>query len=230
MTSPIIFRQLFDPETWTYTYILADKNTHEAVIIDSVREQFDRDLKLITEMGLKLVCAIDTHVHADHITAIGQFRKVTGCVTGFSVHDEIDCADLRLKDGDELTFGEHTLKVLETPGHTKGCMSFYVDGMVFTGDALLIRGCGRTDFQGGSSTTLYHSVKDKLFSLPSETLVYPGHDYTGKSSSTIGEEKEHNPRLTLDEAGFVDFMANLNLAPPKKIKQSVPANKACGSL
>ena len=181
-------------------------------------------------MDLKLVYAIDTHIHADHITASGQFRTATGCATGFSVHDDIECADLSLTEGDEISFGAHTIKVLETPGHTQGCLSFYVDGMVFTGDALLIRGCGRTDFQGGSSATLYHSVKEKLLSLPNETLVYPGHDYTGKLSSTIGEENAHNPRLKLDEAGFVDLMANLNLAPPKKIKQAVPANKACGNV
>ncbi|PCI40441.1 MAG: Zn-dependent hydrolase [Rhodospirillaceae bacterium] len=229
MPSPVIFRQLFDSATWTYTYILADQNTREAVIIDSVREQFDRDLKLIEEMDLKLKFAIETHVHADHITACGQFREATGCATGFSVHDDIECADLKLTDGDKIVFGAHTLKVLETPGHTQGCLSFYGEGMVFTGDALLIRGCGRTDFQGGSSTTLYHSVKDKLLSLPDETLVYPGHDYTGKLSSTVGEEKAHNPRLTLDEAGFVTFMANLNLDPPKRIQQAVPANKACGT-
>lgn len=225
----MIFRQLFDSDTWTYTYILADKATREAVIIDSVREQFDRDLTLIKEMGLKLLYSIDTHIHADHITASGQFRNATGCKTGFSVHEDIECADLSLTEGDKIRFGEHVLNVLETPGHTQGCISFYVEGMVFTGDALLIRGCGRTDFQGGSSSTLYHSVKEKLLSLPDATLVYPGHDYTGKLCSTVGEEKAFNPRLTLDEADFVTFMGNLNLDPPKRIQKAVPANKACGS-
>jgi len=224
----MIFRQLFDSESWTYTFLIADETTREAIIIDSVRDQTERELKLLEEMDLKLVYAIDTHVHADHITALGRLRAATGCKTGYSVHGGVECADLSLKDGDELTFGKYTLKVLETPGHTPGCISFYVDGMVFSGDALLIRGCGRTDFPGGNANDLYHSINDKLMTLPDDTLVYPGHDYSGKMVSTIGEEKKHNPRLALDEDGFVDLMNNLNLELPKQLHEALPANKSCG--
>jgi len=224
----MILRQLFDAESWTYSFLIADEDTREAVIIDSVREQTERDLKLLEEMDLKLVYAIDTHVHADHVTALGRLRKATGCKTGYSVHGGVDCADLSLKDGDELSFGKHTIKVLETPGHTPGCISFLVDDMVFTGDALLIRGCGRTDFPGGDASALYHSIKDKLLTLPENTLVYPGHDYLGRMVSTIGEEKAHNPRLALDEEGFVDLMDNLKLDLPKQLNEALPANLACG--
>ncbi|MBL4693142.1 MAG: MBL fold metallo-hydrolase [Magnetovibrio sp.] len=224
----MIFRQLFDSASWTYSFLLADEDTREAVIIDSVREQSDRDLTLLKELDLTLVYAIDTHIHADHITALGRLRAATGCQTGYSIHSEVPCVDLNLKDGDVLTFGRHSLKVIETPGHTPGCLSFLVDGMLFSGDALLIRGCGRTDFPGGDAAALYHSITKKLLKLPDSTLVYPGHDYNGKMVTTIGEERAHNPRLALDEAGFVDLMGNLNLPFPKQLNDALPANKACG--
>lgn len=225
---PMIFRQLFDADSWTYTFLIADEDTHEAVIIDSVRDQSERDLKLIRELGLTLIYAIDTHVHADHITALGTLRKATNCATGYSVHCDVPCADLSLKDGDQLNFGRHTLKVIETPGHTPGCISFLVDGLLFSGDALLIRGCGRTDFPGGDASVLYHSLTDKLLTLPDNTVVYPGHDYNGKMVTTIGEEKAHSPRLAMNEDDFIEHMGNLNLALPKQLNDALPANKACG--
>jgi len=224
----MIFRQLFDSNSWTYTFLIADEDSREAVIIDSVREQAERDLKMLEEMDLKLKYAIDTHVHADHVTALALLRDATGCETGYSVHGNVECADLSLKDNDCLSFGKYTLKVLETPGHTPGCISFVVDNIVFTGDALLVRGCGRTDFPGGDATILYKSIKEKLLSLPDDTLVYPGHDYNGVMASTIGEEKAHNARLALNEQDFVALMDNLDLAAPRQIAEALPANMACG--
>lgn len=226
----MIFHQLFESETSTYTYILADEETREAIIVDPVLETADRDLKLLGELNLKLKYIVDTHIHADHVTGAGHLRKMTGAQTGVSAQAKVDCADISLRDGDELSFGKYKLKALETPGHTDSCMSYFVDGKVFTGDALLIRGTGRTDFQQGSSDKLYDSIKTKLFSLPDETIVYPGHDYRGFASSTIGLEKKYNPRVgagrTKDE--FVKIMGELKLANPKKIHEAVPANLGCG--
>ncbi|MDQ6988830.1 MAG: MBL fold metallo-hydrolase [Mariprofundaceae bacterium] len=224
----MIFRQLFDHDTWTYTYLLADEKSKEAVLIDPVLEKTDRDLQLLEELGLTLKYALDTHVHADHITANGQLRERTGCQTAVSAKNEVDCIDLHLKDGDSLTFGALKLDVLETPGHTGGCLSFVCEDKVFTGDALMIRACGRTDFQQGDAATLYHSITQKLFQLGDDKQVYPGHDYKGMSSSTIAEEKEHNPRIRLGREGFIDFMEHLDLANPKKIHEAVPANMDCG--
>ncbi|HIP06560.1 MAG TPA: MBL fold metallo-hydrolase [Mariprofundaceae bacterium] len=224
----MLLRQLFDEATWTYTYILADEDSHEAIIIDSVVEKVERDLLLINELGLTLKYAVDTHVHADHITGAGLLRERTGCQTGVAASEGVACADMALKEGDSLQFGEYALQVLETPGHTSGCLSFVCEDKVFTGDALFIRGCGRTDFQAGDADTLYASITEKLFTLSDETIVYPGHDYKGMMLSTIAEEKEHNPRVKLGREGFVDLMNNLNLAMPKRIHEAVPANMACG--
>jgi glyoxylase-like metal-dependent hydrolase (beta-lactamase superfamily II) len=193
-----------------------------------VIEQVERDVKLIQELGLTLKYAVDTHVHADHITGAGLLRERTGCKTAIAASEQVECADVPLQEGDELSFGQYKLKVLETPGHTKGCLSFVTDGMVFTGDALLIRGCGRTDFQGGDADTLYTSITEKIFKLPDETIVYPGHDYKGMTMSTIAEEKAFNPRVKLGRQGFVDLMNNLNLPMPKRIHEAVPANLKCG--
>jgi sulfur dioxygenase len=228
---PYIFQQLFDQETSTYTYILADADTRDAVVIDPVFEKLDRDLQLIGEIGLRLVYSIETHVHADHVTASGELRKHLGLRTVVSAGAKIDCADIALKDGDELVFGKFRLKAIATPGHTDSCMSYYIDGTVFTGDALLIRGCGRTDFQQGDSRRLFQSVREKLFRLPPETIVYPAHDYRGITSSTIVDEMKNNPRLGLHktEAEFVKIMSQLKLAEPKRIHEAVPANLACGS-
>ncbi len=227
----LFFRQLFDHESYTYTYLLADPETREAALIDSVKEQVPRDLNLIKELGLQLRYLIETHVHADHITGADEIRRATGAkgVVGFGT--EVECADIRLAEGAHLQLGRYRINALSTPGHTNGCMSYVVAGRVFTGDALLIRGTGRTDFQQGSSSALYESITGKLFALPDDTLLYPAHDYRGISVSTIGEEKKLNPRVggakTKEE--FVQIMADLKLAMPKKIQIAVPANLACGA-
>ncbi len=230
--SPLFFRQLFDQATWTYTYIIADPQTGEAAIIDSVKEQVSRDLKLIEELKLKLRYILETHVHADHITGSGDIRKATGAKTLVGGKTHVVCADKQLQDGETLTLGSLTIRALSTPGHTDGCMSYYVEDRVFSGDALLIRGTGRTDFQQGSSPALYRSITQKLFALPDETLLYPAHDYHGFTVSTIGEEKMFNPRVGngKTETEFVEIMNQLKLAMPQKIQIAVPANLACGSL
>lgn len=228
----MLFRQAFDKESSTYTYFLADETTREAVIIDPVLEQVDRDIQILEDLGLKLLYALDTHVHADHVTALGTLRERLGCQTVISERAGVGCADVMVKDGDRLRFGAHELVVLETPGHTNGCLS-YVTGdkkMVFTGDALLIRGSGRTDFQQGNAKALYRSIHEKIFTLPDSTLIYPGHDYQGRTVSSVGEEKRLNPRLGggKTEAEFVEIMDKLQLAYPKKIDVALPANLACG--
>lgn len=230
LKNAIIFHQLFEPETSTYTYIIADKKTKEAAIIDPVLETVDRDLKLIEELGLNLIYALDTHIHADHITGAGELRKRTGVKTGVSQDAEVDCVDIPLEDAQELLLGDKKIKVIATPGHTNTCLTYLFEGMIFTGDALLIRTCGRTDFQQGSSEKLFHSVRDKLFQLPEETVIYPGHDYRGMTSSTVGMEKKYNARLkeSISLEGFKKIMSELKLANPKKIHEAVPANLACG--
>lgn len=230
MQNDLIFHQLFERETSTFTYLLGDPGTKEAVLIDPVIEMVDRDIKLVEELGLNLKFVLDTHVHADHITGSGEIRKRTGAKVAVSSAYDLSCPDLHLEDGQELTFGKHTIKALHTPGHTSGCLSYHIGNMVFTGDALLIRGCGRTDFQEGSSDKLFHSVRDKIFSLPEDTVVYPAHDYKGFSRSSVGLEKRLNPRLKLDvsKEEFINIMANLKLAYPKKIQEAVPANQQCG--
>jgi glyoxylase-like metal-dependent hydrolase (beta-lactamase superfamily II) len=226
----MIFRQLFDKESSTFTYLIGDEATGEAGLIDPVIENVDRDLRLAQDLGLKLVVALDTHVHADHVTGAGTLRERAGARTHFSIHGGPTCADVLLEDGDDVSIGQLKLRALSTPGHTDTCMSYVMDDRVFTGDALLVRGCGRTDFQQGDATTLWRSVHEKLFALPDATYVYPAHDYRGFTCSTIGEEKRLNPRLgsamTVD--GFVELMKNLHLPPPAKIDEAVPANNACG--
>ncbi len=228
----MLFRQLFDPESSTYTYLLADPDTRDAVIIDPVLEQADRDLQLLRELGLTLRFALDTHVHADHVTALGTLREKTGCTTVLSERAGSGCADRLVKDGDRIPFGAYALEVRETPGHTNGCTTYVLTNhtMVFTGDALLVRGTGRTDFQQGDAATLYRSVHEKILSLPDACLVYPGHDYKGRTVTSVAEEKAHNPRVGggKTEAEFVEIMAKLQLAQPKKIDVAVPANLVCG--
>ena len=224
----MIFRQLFDAESSTYTYLLADEQTREAALIDTVREQVERDLKLLTELDLTLVYVLDTHTHADHITGAGSIRERTSARSVTS-RNAAPCADLHLAHGDTLNFGSLAIRVLETPGHTDDSVSYYVGGKVFTGDALLIRAAGRTDFQNGSARALYDSLTKVLFALPDETLVYPAHDYKGMTVSTIGEEKRWNVRVanrSCDE--FVRVMDSLHLPAPKRIDIAVPANRACG--
>ncbi|MCX6130220.1 MAG: MBL fold metallo-hydrolase [Proteobacteria bacterium] len=228
----MIFHQLYEAQTSTYSYLLADAVTKEAVIIDPVLDMAERDLQLIQELGLTLLFAIDTHIHADHITGAGLLREKTGAQTAISASSQVSCADILLQSGDLLRFGRHVLRAVATPGHTHSCMSFIMADMVFTGDALLIRGSGRTDFQQGSADTLYESVHQQLFVLPDETKVYPAHDYRGLSYSTIGLEKKFNKRLgggkSKDE--YRQIMAGLNLAYPKKIDMALPANLACGQI
>lgn len=232
MNKNLIFQQLYEAQSSTYTYLLADARTKDAVLIDTVLETVDRDLKLIEELGLKLKYVLDTHVHADHVTGAGEIRKRKGIKVASAEKANLHCADVNLKESDEIEFGEFKIKVLETPGHTDSSLSFYCEGMIFTGDALLIRGCGRTDFQGGSAEKLFNSVTGKLFSLPPETVVYPAHDYKGFTSSTIESEKKHNPRLgggkTKEE--FVQIMANLKLPYPTMMDIAVPANQICGEV
>lgn len=230
----MLFRQLFDKDTSTYTYLLADPKTREAVIIDPVAEQADRDQRLLEELGLKLVYVLETHVHADHVTGAGELRERLGVKTVISNRGGADCADVQVSDGDTIPFGRYQLEVRSTPGHTDGCVSYVVrDGeqtLVFTGDALFVRGCGRTDFQQGNPRSLYRSVHEKLYTLPDDTLVYPGHDYKGHTVTTIGEEKAHNPRLNLriSEEAFVDIMGSLQLPNPRHMDVALPANLQCG--
>ena len=228
----MIFKQLFDKESSTYTYLLADSVTREAVIIDSVLENVDRDLKWIRELDLKLLYICETHVHADHITGADRLRKVTGAQTVVAAESGVTCADRLVCNNDVIECGSLKIRVLATPGHTNGCLSYYVGDRVFTGDGLMIRTAGRTDFQEGSPGRLYRSVMTQLYVLPDQTLVYPGHDYAGNTVSTIGEEKRFNARIaaTQSEAGFAKIMDNLKLPAPKKLEQAVPANLQCGQI
>ncbi len=222
--------QLFDAATGTYSYLLWDEKTRQAALIDSVLEQFERDSKLIKQLGLDLKYALETHVHADHVTASGLLRKEFGCAVMLHESSGLMCADKLLSDDDKLPLGDESIYVMHTPGHTDTCVSFHIEGAVFTGDALLIDGCGRTDFQSGDARTLYHSIIGKLFALSDETLVYPGHDYLGMTSSTIDREKEFNSRLgnNRTETDFVAIMDALDLEPPKRIDIAVPGNMQCG--
>jgi glyoxylase-like metal-dependent hydrolase (beta-lactamase superfamily II) len=228
----MIFHQLFDAETCTYTYLLADESSREAVLIDSVIEQSERDTRLIRELGLSLKYLIETHVHADHITAVATLKNAfPEAKSVYNARAGVDKPDIQVNDGDTLQFGSHTLKVLYTPGHTDSCTSFLLGERIFTGDALLIRACGRTDFQQGDPGRLYDGIVSKLFTLPDHYVVYPGHDYNGIISSTIGEEKTLNPRLAgKSRAEFIALMNGLSLPYPKKIDVALPANLKCGAL
>jgi sulfur dioxygenase len=226
----MIIRQLFDAETCTYTYLIADPATFAAALIDPVLEQIERDLELCRELGLTLAYVLETHVHADHVTAAGAIRERTGAKTVAGARGA-PCADIAARHGDEIQLGSIPIRVLETPGHTDDSVSYSTRGAVFTGDALFIRGTGRADFQNGDPGTLFDSITRVLFALPDETLVYPGHDYKGRTVSTIGEEKAHNPRLhgkTRDE--FIALMNNLCLPAPKKLALAVAANRECGRV
>ena len=230
----LICKPLFEQDSSTFTYLIADSVTREAAIIDAVDSMIDRDIALIQELELDLKFIIETHIHADHITSACPLKKtfpLAKIVIGIENIDAEACADIMIGEGHILPIGDHEIVAMETPGHTPGCMSYLVDNKVFTGDSLLIRSTGRCDFQGGTASTLYHSIH-KLFTLPDSTLVHPGHDYNGFTVSTIGEEKEFNSliRLEFDEATFVNKVDNLNLEPPKKIKTAVPANHSCGLI
>ncbi len=222
--------QLFDAPTGTYSYLLWDEKTRQAALIDSVIEQVERDTKLIKQLGLTLKYTLETHVHADHVTGSGLLRKEFNSAVMVHESSGLKCADKFLADEDILTLGEESIYVMYTPGHTDTCVSFHIDGAVFTGDALLIDGCGRTDFQAGDARKLYHSISEKLFALGDETLVYPGHDYLGLTASTIGHEKMFNSRLgnSRSEDDFIAIMDALDLEPPKRIDIAVPGNMQCG--
>lgn len=223
--------QLFDPTSFTHTYIVFDAATRDAAIIDPVLGQSARDLAELQRHRLNLKWILDTHVHADHETGANALKVATGATTAVGADCESSGHDRGLVDGDTLALGGTSLRVMTTPGHTPGSVSYVWDGHVFTGDALLIEGCGRTDFQNGSSEALFHSITEKLFHLPDETTVFPGHDYQGRASSTIGHEKTANPRVAgKDLLAFRTLMDNLRLAPPRVIEQVVPANKRAGAL
>jgi glyoxylase-like metal-dependent hydrolase (beta-lactamase superfamily II)/rhodanese-related sulfurtransferase len=226
----MLFKQLFDQETWTYTYLLADSVTKDAVFIDPVNTHIDTYLALLAEHGLQLKYTLETHVHADHITASGLLRQRLGAQTGVSELCGATIADIQIKEGDVFAFGQgEQIKVIATPGHTRGSISFLWRDRVFTGDALFIGGCGRTDFQGGDAGAQYDGITQRLFTLPDETLVYPGHDYQQRWVSSIIQERTTNPRLAgKSREEFIEIMANLNLPKPRLIDEAVPANRYCG--
>jgi glyoxylase-like metal-dependent hydrolase (beta-lactamase superfamily II) len=225
----MLFRQLFERESSTYTYLLAGRTGGEALLIDPVKEELPKYLKLIEELELRLVFAIDTHVHADHVTALGDLRERTTCVTLMGEQSRATCVSRGLADGELVRIDGVELRAVYTPGHTDDSYSFVMPDRVFTGDTLLIRGTGRTDFQNGDAVAQYHSLRERLLTLPDETLVYPAHDYKGWTVSTIAEEKAHNPRLQVrSEAEYVELMRNLKLPNPKLMDVAVPANLACG--
>lgn len=226
----MIFRQLFDMDSCTYTYLLGCQETKKAVLIDPVKVQMSSYMRLLQELGLTLEVAMDTHVHADHITALGQLRQETGCRTMLGKQTKAECVSETFQEGDTIQVGQQiTIKPLYTPGHTDDSYCFVVDDKVFTGDTLLIRGTGRTDFQNGNAMDQYHSLFDKLLMLPDDTIVYPGHDYRGNTKSYIGEEKAHNPRLQVQTVdAYVELMNHLDLPNPKYMDVAVPSNLGCG--
>lgn len=226
----MLFRQQLDKETSTYTYLIADEQTKAAILVDPVIEQVERDLQLMQELGLQLRYCMETHIHADHITGTGKLREKTGCLGIVPANAPANCADRQMGDGEILELDSIVIEAIATPGHTNSHLAYLVNQeRLLTGDSLLIRGCGRTDFQGGNAGALFDIVTKKLFTLPDETLVYPGHDYKGFTVSTIGEEKKYNPRFKgQNRDSFIELMSNLNLPNPKKIMTAVPANQRCG--
>ena len=224
-----MFKQMFDTESSTFTYLIADDVTREAVLIDPVVSHIEDYIAMINQHNLRLKYALETHVHADHITASGKLREKLNIQTAVGELCGATTADIQLKEGDVLMVGHQTIKVIATPGHTAGSMTFLWQDKLFTGDALLINGCGRTDFQGGDAGALFDSINNKIFTLPDETLIYPAHDYNGKRVSCVGQEKAINSRLadkTRDE--FIAMMGSSNLPKPKFIDIAVPANRMCG--
>ena len=230
----MIFRQLIEPESSTYTYLIGCEETGEAVLLDPVIETCDRDLNAIAALGLKLTFTLDTHIHADHITGACRLRNLTGCKVAYPADDNLSCSDVEVSEEAPLSVGGLTIRALYTPGHTDKHHSYLIElhdrTQVFTGDALLIDGCGRTDFQNGNSAALYTSVREKLFTLPGDTLVYPAHDYSGRRVSTSMQERTRNPRLNdhISLSEFQQIMDELDLPYPKKIDVAVPANLMCG--
>lgn len=227
----MIFRQLFDRQSHTYTYLLAARQGGEALLIDPVLENTGQYVRLIEELGLELVIAVDTHIHADHITALGALHDQTGCASAMGVMTHVECVSVHFHEGMKLCLENLHLDILYTPGHTDDSYSLLLPDRVFTGDTLLIRGTGRTDFQNGDPAAQYDSLFGKLLMLPEDTLVYPAHDYNGMMVSTIGEEKRHNPRLQVSgKQAYIDLMNALELDNPQLMDVAVPANRACGIL
>ena len=226
----MIFKQVFDKKSSTYTYLIASAKGREAVIIDPVIENVDSYITLLNELDLKLVKVIDTHIHADHITGASKLKKVTNCSTIMGEHTPADTVEIKVKDEEIIKIDQIEIKAMYTPGHTSDSYSFLMDKYLFSGDTLLINGTGRTDFQNGSSKDAYNSIFNRLLKLPEDTILYPGHDYNGKESSTIGNEKKFNPRLQVKNVDeYVELMSNLNLAKPKLIDINVSRNIKLGA-
>lgn len=225
----MLFRQLFDHTSSTFSYLIASRQGGEAVLVDPVLENTDRYVQLARELDLRLVLAVDTHIHADHITGLGQLREQTGCVTAMGEMTQAECLSARFADGEKLRLDGIDIQAIYTPGHTDDSYSFVLPDRVLSGDTLLIRGTGRTDFQNGDAGVQYDSLFGRLLKLPEDTLVYPAHDYNGMTVSSIGEEKRHNPRLQVeDRAAYVALMDGLVLSDPKLMDVAVPANRRCG--
>jgi len=226
----MIFRQVFDNKSSTYTYLIASAKGREAVIIDPVIENVESYIKLLQELDLKLVKVIDTHIHADHVTGASKLKQVTNCSTIMGEHTPADAVEIKVKDDEIIKIDQIEIKAMYTPGHTSDSYSFLMDNYLFSGDTLLINGTGRTDFQNGSSKDAYNSIFNRLLKLPEDTILYPGHDYNGKESSTIGNEKKFNPRLQVKNVDeYVELMSNLNLAKPQLIDINVSRNIKLGA-
>jgi len=225
------YQQLYDSASSTFSYLLWDPESHDAVLIDPVVDQTSRDIELIERLRLRLRYTLESHVHTDHVTGSGALRDVLNSIVIVHEDSHAKCADVLVKDGDFIPLGRHRVHILSTPGHTGSDISFTVPGAVFTGDTLLIGSCGRTDYQSGDAGRLYDSITQRLFTLPDDTLVFPGHDFQGRRSSTIGEEKRHNPRLhtgiTRDE--FIRIMGALRLGMPEGMHEALPSNLRCGT-
>lgn len=228
----IKIKQLFDYDTWTYTYLLWNKNSRNCIIIDPVLEQVDRDMSVISKLELNLLYIFETHVHADHITGALSLKKMTNAKICYGSKTGVEGADTLFEDGDEIYLDKDKITVIHTPGHTSGCVSYYINGSIFTGDTLFIEGTGRTDFQKGSSSDIYDSVKNKIFSYPDDTIVYPCHNYNGFLSSTIAHEKKFNPNVgnQISKNTFLENEKNKNRPYPKKFDIAVPANLKCGKI
>ena len=226
----MLFHQLFDKNSSTYTYLIASAKGREALIIDPVLENIEQYIKLLNELDLKLVKVIDTHIHADHITAASKLKDATNCTTIMGEHTPSDTVEIKVKNDDIICVDKLKIKVIYTPGHTKDSYSFLMDDCLFSGDTLLINGTGRTDFQGGNSEDSYNSIFNRLLKLPEETLLYPAHDYNGQTVSTIGKEKKFNPRLQVNSVNeYIDIMNNLNLSKPKLMDINVASNIKLGA-
>ena len=226
----MIFKQVFDTKSSTYTYFIASAKGREAVIIDPVIENVETYIKVLKELDLKLVKVIDTHIHADHVTGATKLKKATNCLTIMGEHTPADTVEIKVKDNEIIKIDQLEIKAIYTPGHTSDSYSFLLKKFLFSGDTLLINGTGRTDFQNGSSKDAYDSIFNRLLKLPSDTVLYPGHDYNGKKSSTIGNEKKFNPRLQVNNVDeYVELMSNLNLAKPKLIDENVSRNIKLGA-